>query len=92
MIKYFVKRNFRGTVHLSKCWGGTCLSGEMLKGYISICRNAEGYMAWKRLGTPELVRDIINGTCYQRYEKRLEQLKGGPNQLDSQTKLQTPQN
>ena len=26
-----------------------------------------------------LVRDIINGVCYQRYEKRLEQQKGCPN-------------
>jgi len=25
------------------------------------------------------VRDIINGVCYQRYEKRLEQQKGRPN-------------
>jgi len=24
----------------------------------------------------QLVRDIINGVCYQRYEKRLEQQKG----------------
>ena len=27
----------------------------------------------------QLVRDIINGVCYQRYEKRLEQPKGRPN-------------
>jgi len=27
----------------------------------------------------ELVKDIINGVCYQRYEKRLEQQKGRPN-------------
>jgi len=26
-----------------------------------------------------LVRDIINGLCYQRYEKRIEQQKGRPN-------------
>jgi len=25
------------------------------------------------------VRDIINGVCYQRYEKRLEQQEGRPN-------------
>jgi len=25
------------------------------------------------------VRDIINGVCYQRYEKHLEQQKGRPN-------------
>jgi len=34
MIKYFVTRNFRGT----------CSFVEMLKGYISIFQNAEGYM------------------------------------------------
>jgi len=34
----------------------------------------------------QLVRDIINGTCYQHYEKRLEQLKGCPNQLDPPNK------
>jgi len=28
----------------------------------------------------QLARDVINGSCYQRYEKRLEQLKGCPNQ------------
>ena len=27
----------------------------------------------------QLVRDVINGGCYQRYEKRLEQQKGRPN-------------
>jgi len=27
----------------------------------------------------QLVRDIINGVCYQRYEKCLEQQKGHPN-------------
>jgi len=27
----------------------------------------------------QLVKDIINGVCYQRYEKRLEQQKGRPN-------------
>jgi len=26
----------------------------------------------------QLVRDITNGVCYQRYEKRLEQQKGHP--------------
>jgi len=26
----------------------------------------------------QLVRDIINGVCYQRYERRLEQQKGRP--------------
>jgi len=26
----------------------------------------------------QLVRDIISGVCYQRYEKRLEQQKGRP--------------
>jgi len=30
-------------------------------------------------GLLQLVRDIINGVCYQRYEKRLEQQKGRPN-------------
>jgi len=48
----------------------------------------------------QLVGDIINGSCYQRYEKRLEQLKGCPTSpvatgslvgLDPQTKLQAPQ-
>jgi len=27
----------------------------------------------------QLLKDIINGVCYQRYEKRLEQQKGLPN-------------
>jgi len=27
----------------------------------------------------QLVKDIINGVCYQRYEKRLEQQKGCSN-------------
>jgi len=27
----------------------------------------------------QFVKDIINGACYQRYEKRLEQQKGHPN-------------
>jgi len=27
----------------------------------------------------QLVKDITNGVCYQRYEKRLEQQKGCPN-------------
>jgi len=35
MTKYFVKINFRGTVHLSKCWRGTYSSVGMLKGYMA---------------------------------------------------------
>ena len=27
----------------------------------------------------QLVKDIIHGVCFQRYEKRLEQQKGRPN-------------
>jgi len=27
---------------------------------------------------PELVRDVINGVCHQRYRKRLEQRKSDP--------------
>jgi len=27
----------------------------------------------------QLVKDIIHGVCFQRYEKRLEQQKGHPN-------------
>jgi len=30
----------------------------------------------------QLVRDVINGVCCQRYEKRLEQQKGRPNVND----------
>jgi len=54
MTKCFVKRNFRNSVHFSKCWRGTCLSCEMLKGYIFICRNAEGVHGKKKVGTPAL--------------------------------------
>jgi len=49
MIKYFVIRYFRGT----------CLSVEMLKGYMLIYRNAEGYMVSERLGTPGLEGSIL---------------------------------
>jgi len=30
----------------------TCLSGEMLKGYVFICRNAEGVHGKKKAGNP----------------------------------------
>jgi len=40
MIKYFVIRNFRGT----------CSSVEMLKGYMVICRNAEGIHGKRKVG------------------------------------------
>jgi len=43
MIKYLVRGNFRGT----------CSSVDMLKGYIIICRNAEGVHCQKRLGAPD---------------------------------------
>jgi len=42
MIKYFVKRNFRGT----------CSSVEMLKGYMLLCRNAEGVHDKRKVGNP----------------------------------------
>jgi len=54
MTKYFVERNFRGTVLLSKFSRGTCLSGEMLKGTYSSVGMLKGYMARKRLETPDL--------------------------------------
>jgi len=33
------------------------------------------------------VRDIINGVCYQRFEKPLEQQKGRPNVFALQKKI-----
>jgi len=53
MVKYFVIRNIRGNlhVHLSKFWRGTCLSVEMLSGYMLICWKLKGYMVRERLGT-----------------------------------------
>jgi len=42
MIKYFVIRNFRGT----------STSVKMLKGYVVICRNAEGVHSQRKVGDP----------------------------------------
>jgi len=42
MIKYFVIRRFRGTSLSFEMVKDTCLSVEMLKGYMLIYRNAEG--------------------------------------------------
>ena len=41
MIKFFI-RNFRGT----------CSFVEMLKGYMLICRNAEGVRSRRKFGNP----------------------------------------
>jgi len=43
MIEYFVIRDFLWVhIHLSKCWRSTCLSVEILKGYMLISQNAKG--------------------------------------------------
>ena len=42
MLKYFVIRNFRDT----------CSSVEMLKGYMLLCRNAEGVHGQRNVGKP----------------------------------------
>jgi len=39
-------------VHLSKCWKGTDLSAEILKGYMLICWNAEGVHDKQKVGHP----------------------------------------
>jgi len=39
-------------VHLSKCRRGTSLSLDMLKGYMLICRNAEGVHGKRKVGNP----------------------------------------
>jgi len=52
MIKCIVIRNFRGTCASVECWRGTYLSVEMLKGYMLICRNAEGVHGKRQVGNP----------------------------------------
>jgi len=42
MTNTFCHRNFRGT----------CSSVEMLKGYMLICRNAEGVQGQRKVGNP----------------------------------------
>jgi len=39
-------------VHLSKCWRGTYISVEILKGYMLISRNSEGVHGKKKVGNP----------------------------------------
>jgi len=54
MIKYFVIRNFRGT----------STSVKMLKGYVVICRNAEGVHGQRKVGNPwsSSMRSFAAGT------------------------------
>ena len=39
-------------LHQSKCWKGTCLYFQMLKGYMLICRNAAGVHGQRKVGNP----------------------------------------
>ena len=60
----FIWWNAEGVhIHLSECWRGTCLSGEMQKGCVFICRNAEGVHGKKRLGTPGLPISSVTVNC-----------------------------
>jgi len=68
MIKCIVIGNLRVHVHLLKCWSGTCWSVEMLKGYMLICRNAEGVHGQRNVGNPWVRRLRIRRTeTYTKY-------------------------
>jgi len=50
--KYFVIRNIRVHIQLSKCWRGTCWSVELRKGYMLIYWKAEGVRGKRKIGNP----------------------------------------